>query len=427
MLNVLIVGGGGREHAILEAVAKSPLVEKVFVAPGNAGMDGLAVSIGLRPENINELVAFAHKNDVGLTIVGPEVPLTLGIVDAFQADGLKIFGPNKRAAILEGSKIYTKEFCERFDIPTAPFAVFDDIREAKEFIKNRKDYPVVIKADGLAAGKGVVIAKNRAAAEAALTDMMLYEKFGEAGRRVLIEDFMSGEEASFIVLTDGKTFVDFPASQDHKRVSDDDQGPNTGGMGAYAPAPVVTKAIRQTVIDKIIKPTLAGMAEEGRPFTGFLYAGLMIDDKGNPRLVEFNCRLGDPETEVLLPLLKSDLVSHMLKALDGELAQEKFEIDAGSCVCVVMASGGYPGDFAKGYPIMGLEQAAGSGVSVFHAGTVKDSQGQIVTAGGRVLVVSAVADTLAEAIKETYCGVEKISWTGCHFRRDIGKKGLKFL
>jgi phosphoribosylamine--glycine ligase len=427
MLNVLIVGGGGREHALLEAVAKSPLVGKVFVAPGNAGMDELAVSIGLRPENINELVAFAHKHEIGLTIVGPEVPLTLGIVDAFQADGLKIFGPTKRAAILEASKIYTKEFCERFEIPTAPFAVFDDIREAKEFIKNRKVYPVVIKADGLAAGKGVVIAKNRAVADAALTDMMLYEKFGEAGRHVLIEDFMPGEEASFIVLTDGKTFVDFPASQDHKRVFDDDQGPNTGGMGAYAPAPVVTKAIRQIVIDKIIKPTLAGMAEEARPFTGFLYAGLMIDDQGHPRLVEFNCRLGDPETEVLLPLLKSDLVSHMLKALGGELAQEKFEVDSGSCVCVVMASGGYPGDFAKGYPITGLEQAAGSGVSVFHAGTVRDGQGQVATAGGRVLVVSACGDTLAEAIKTTYQGVEKISWTGCHYRRDIGKKGLKFL
>jgi phosphoribosylamine--glycine ligase len=378
--------------------------------------------VSIPVENTEKLCDLALKNKVDLTLVGPEKPLTQGLVDSFQDVGLKVFGPNKRASILEGSKIFTKEFCVRHDIPTAPFGIFAQAQEARDYIHAKNTYPIVIKADGLAAGKGVVVAQNQAQADQAITDMMLYEKFGDAGRKIVIEDFMPGEEASFIVLTDGKNFVEFPASQDHKRVFDHDEGPNTGGMGAYAPAPVVTPALRDKVIQKIIQPILQGMAAEDRTYLGFLYAGLMISPMGEPRLVEINCRLGDPEAEVILPLLKTDLVHLMQATLAHKLLETQIEFETGFCVGVVLASGGYPEKFKTGLAIEGLEKKS-SDVAVFHAGTRHDG-GHFVTDGGRVLVLSAKAETLPLAIEKVYQHVKKIHWEGLHYRHDIGRRAM---
>jgi len=423
-MKILIIGSGGREHAILKQVSQSNKVSKVFCAPGNAGMADLAECVHIPPQNIDMLVGFAKKNDVDLVIVGPELPLTLGIVDAFEQAHIKIFGPYKNASILEGSKIFTKEFCQRHKIPTPDFKIFTDSSNAKKYVKEKSHYPIVIKADGLAAGKGVIIAKNFKQAEQAINDMMLYEKFGTAGRKILVEDFIQGEEASFIVISDGKYFVEFPTSQDHKPIFDGDQGPNTGGMGAYAPAPIVTPEMRQKVIDRIIQPTLDGMVAEDMPYTGFLYAGLMIQN-GEPQLLEYNCRLGDPEAEVLLPLLKSDLVELIEHAVEGSLSTYQPQFEKGSCVSVVMASGGYPGEYEKGFEIKGLDQITDPDVFVYHAGT-KMSGGSFINYGGRVLVVSAKGDSLKAAIDKVYKNVGKISWDGVSYRKDIGAKGLKF-
>lgn len=421
-MNVLIIGAGGREHAILKQISQSDKVAKIYCAPGNAGMEKLCECVSIPPQNIDMLVDFAKKNEIDLTLVGPELPLTMGMVDAFEQEHLKIFGPKKKASILEGSKIFTKEFCRRHDIPTADFKVFADSAEAKKHVKEKNEFPIVIKADGLAAGKGVIIANNFREAEQAIHDMMLYEKFGTAGRKILVEDFIQGEEASFIVVSDGKTFIEFPSSQDHKPIFDGDKGPNTGGMGAYAPAPIVTSEMRQRVIDTIIKPTLDGMAAEDMPYTGFLYAGLMIKD-GEPQLLEYNCRLGDPEAEVILPLLKSDFVELIEHAVEGSLSSYEAHFEQGSAVCVVMASGGYPGEYEKSFEIKGLDQITDPDVFVYHAGT-KMTEGNFITYGGRVLVVSAKGEDLKAGIDKVYENVAKITWDGVYYRKDIGAKGL---
>lgn len=423
-MNILIIGSGGREHALALQILKSRKTAKIFAVPGNAGMADVAECVPISSENIDGLVEFARKRAVDLTIVGPELPLTLGIVDAFEAEGLRVFGPTKRASVLEGSKAFTKEFCARHGIPTAPFHCFEEAREAREYLRTNRTYPVVIKADGLAAGKGVVIAKTPEESDKAVSDMMLYERFGTAGRKVVIEDFLTGEEASFIVIADGTEYVAFPASQDHKRVFDGDVGPNTGGMGAYAPAPIVTEAVRAKIVERVIEPTLAGLIAEDRRYRGFLYAGLMIDAKGNPRLIEYNCRLGDPEAEVILPLLKTDLVTLLEQALAGRLSQGKAEFEDGSCAGVVLASRGYPGDYEKGKPISGLESIDDPDVSLFHCGTRKKPE-VFFTDGGRVMVVSAKAPALELAIRKAYAAVGKIEFDGMHFRHDIGAKGLK--
>lgn len=422
-MNILIVGSGGREHALIRQILKTRKNAKIFAAPGNAGMAEIAECAAIPSEDVGGLAVFARKQGIDLTVVGPELPLTLGIVDAFEAEGLKIFGPNQRASALEGSKAFTKEFCARHGIPTAPFRCFEDAREAREHLRARKDYPVVIKADGLAAGKGVVIAKTPEDADKAVNDMMLYERFGTAGRKIVVEDFLKGEEASFIVIASGTDFAAFPASQDHKRAFDNDEGPNTGGMGAYAPAPVVTGAVRAKVLERIVKPTLAGLIDEDRPYRGFLYAGLMIDASGDPYLIEYNCRLGDPEAEVILPLLKSDLVTVVESAISGRLDGDKIEFEDGSCAGVVLASRGYPGDYEKGRVISGLESVNDPDVSILHCGTRKKPEG-FVTDGGRVLVVSAKANALDAAIRKAYEAASKIKFDGMHFRRDIGAKGL---
>lgn len=421
-MKVLIIGSGGREHAILKEVLKSSVVKKVYVAPGNSGMAEEAECVAIPPKNMEMLTEFAIKNKVDLTIVGPELPLTLGIVDEFESKGLKVFGPSKEASILEGSKIFTKEFCARHKIPTADFQSFDNINDAKNFLKEKKVYPIVIKADGLAAGKGVIICKSYEDAEKALTDMMLYEKFGNSGRKVLIEDFLQGEEASFIVLASGEDFLIFPSSQDHKRIYEGDKGPNTGGMGAYAPAPVVTDSVKEKIIERVIKPTLKGMASEGRTYKGFLYAGLMIDKSGDPFLIEYNCRLGDPEAEVLLPQLKTDLLDLLNAAISEQLSEQKIEFHKGACACVVLASKGYPGDYEKGKLIKGIDEVSDD-VFIFHAGTKKRGQ-EFLTQGGRVLVVSARGQNLQKALDKVYDNIKKIDWDGMYYRKDIGKKGL---
>lgn len=423
MSNILIIGSGAREHAILDGVRKSRGVTRVFVAPGNAGMATEAECVDIAADQINKLLAFAQKERIDLTIVGPERPLTLGIVDAFEKAGLKIFGPSRVAAIVEGSKIFTKEFCARHGIPTAPFAVFSQVVAARDYLAQKNSYPIVIKADGLAAGKGVIIATNPVEADQAINAMLEDNKFGTAGHRIVIEDFMPGIEASFIVLTDGKDVVEFPPAQDHKRVFDNERGPNTGGMGAYAPAKVVTEAVRQRVLKEIIQPTLQGLAAEGRRYVGFLYAGLMIGPDGAVRLVEYNCRLGDPEAQAILPLLKSDFVSLINDILAGNLAQVRAEFEDASCVCVVLAAHGYPGDTDKGLPITGIEAACAKGARVFHAGTNRVGNG-FVTSGGRVLTVSVKAATLSQAIGQVYAAIPQIHWDGVHYRSDIGKKGL---
>ncbi|MBU0505262.1 MAG: phosphoribosylamine--glycine ligase [bacterium] len=423
-MKVLIIGSGGREHAILKKVLESNKVEKVYCAPGNAGMEALAECTYIPPDNVDMLLKFAKKNQIDLAIVGPELPLTLGIVDAFEQEKLKIFGPSKAASMLEGSKIYTKEFCQRYGIETATSELFEETSLAKEYIKKQKKYPIVIKADGLAAGKGVVIAQNEEQALVAINDMMLYEKFGNAGRRIIIEEFLKGEEASFIVVCDGKNFVVFPASQDHKPVFDGDKGPNTGGMGAYAPAPIITPALRKDVIENIIKPTIAGMAAENKPYVGFLYAGLIISSDGKPKLLEYNCRLGDPEAEVLLPLLKSDFVELILAALDGKLDSYEPVFESKTAVCVVMASEGYPGAYKKGILITGCDSIDDKNIDVYHAGTKRAEEG-FITNGGRVLTVTAKDRDLKTAIAKAYQGVKQIKWEGVHYRKDIGKKGLR--
>ena len=359
--------------------------------------------------------------------MGPELPLTMGVVDLFQDNGLRIFGPTKDSSQLEASKAYTKDFCQKYNLPTAAYETFTDYDSASQYVQQKNEFPIVIKADGLAGGKGVIIAESLQQAEDTLSEMFLSHKFGDAGGKVVVEEFLTGEELSFIVVADGENYVEFLSSQDHKAALDGDKGPNTGGMGAYAPAPLIDESLRQKILAQIIDPTLQAMRSEGHPYTGFLYAGLMITKSGEPLLLEYNCRLGDPETQVLLPMLKSDLVDLLQAALDKKLSTYKPQFHSGAAVCVVMASPGYPGKYEKGLPIQGLNQAQSiESVNVFHAGT-KFQDGQYLTNGGRVLTVSSQASTLQGAIDAAYKGVDCIKWSGIHFRRDIGQKGINRL
>ena len=419
---VLVVGGGGREHALAWKLAQSDQVAKVLVAPGNAGTasEPKCTNVDVGAEDIRGLLALAREQAVDLTVIGPEAPLAAGIVDQFAAAGLRCFGPTQAAAQLEASKAYAKDFFARHDIPTAAYQVFSDIDPALAYIAER-GAPIVVKADGLAAGKGVVVAQTESEATAAVRDMLEGNAFGDAGHRVVIEDCLVGEEASFIVIAADGDFVEFASSQDHKAAFDGDKGPNTGGMGAYSPAPVVTDDVRERIIEQVIKPTLAGFAADGVPYTGFLYAGVMIDTQGNPKVLEFNCRLGDPETQPLLSRLKSDLYVLLDAAVEGKLASASADWDSRAALGVVMASGGYPGSYRKGDVISGLD--AVDGAKVFHAGTA-ESDGEVVTSGGRVLCVTALGDNVAEAQKAAYAGVEQVCWDDVMFRRDIGYRAI---
>ena len=422
-MKVLVIGSGGREHSLVWKLNQSARVSKIYCAPGNAGISNIAECVPVSAEDIKGLRSFALKQKIDLTIVGPEVTLTLGVVDAFEKKGLRIFGPSKKGAILEGSKVFTKKFMEDYKIPTAGFSVFRKRERAIEYVE-RIGAPVVIKADGLAAGKGVIVAQTVQEAIDAIDVIMKDKVFGDAGNRVVVEEFMTGEEASFLAFTDGKTVLPLPTSQDHKPIFDDDKGPNTGGMGAYSPAPVVTPAMEKQVMKKIMLPTVKGMAKEGRPYKGVLYAGLMIKD-GKARVVEFNCRFGDPEAQPLLMRLKTDLVDIIEAVIDRRLHTIKMDIDPRPTVCVVMSSGGYPGSYEKGKVITGLNKAAKQeSVFVFHAGTAL-KKGKTVTAGGRVLGITAIGDDLDEAISSAYETVAMIKWPGCFFRKDIGAKAAR--
>ena len=422
-MNVLIIGSGGREHALAWKVAQDPRVEKVFVAPGNAGTatEAKCENVAIDVLALGQLADFAAAN-VNLTIVGPEVPLVAGVVDLFRSRNLRCFGPTKGAAQLEGSKAFTKDFLARHKIPTADYQNFTEIEPALAYLQ-KVGAPIVIKADGLAAGKGVIVAMTLQEAEDAVRDMLAGNAFGEAGSRVVIEEFLDGEEASFIVMVDGKNVLPMATSQDHKRVGDADTGPNTGGMGAYSPAPVVTAEVHQRVMDQVIWPTVNGMAAEGNVYTGFLYAGLMIDKAGNPKVIEFNCRFGDPETQPVMLRLQSSLVLLIEAAFAEALDKVEAQWDPRPSLGVVLAAGGYPADYAKGDAIKGLEQAAALPGKVFHAGTaLKD--GQIVTSGGRVLCATAMGNTVGEAQQQAYQLAAQIDWNGCFYRKDIGYRAI---
>ncbi len=422
-MKVLVIGSGGREHALVWKVAQSPLVSKVYCAPGNPGIGMIAENVPLKVDDLPGLLAFAQREEIGLTVVGPELPLSLGIVDLFEEYGLTIFGARRNAAIIEASKAFAKDLMKKYRIPTAAYEVFTDVEPAVAFI-DRVGVPIVIKADGLAAGKGVIIAQTREEAVATVTDMLSGNAFGEAGSRVVIEEFLRGEEASFLAFTDGKNIIPLASAQDHKAVFDGDQGPNTGGMGAYSPAPVVTPSIHAKAMDEVMRRAVDGMAAEGRPYRGVLYAGLMIDGE-HVKTLEFNARFGDPECQPLLMRMKSDIVPILLAVAQGDLGGLAVEWHDKAAVCVVMASKGYPGDYAKGDVITGLDATAGIGeLFVFHAGTAL-RDGKVVTNGGRVLGVTALGTTVREAIDRAYRGVAAIAWEGAHFRRDIGAKALK--
>ncbi|MBU0566245.1 MAG: phosphoribosylamine--glycine ligase [Gammaproteobacteria bacterium] len=423
-MNVLIIGSGGREHALAWKVAQDPRVVKVFVAPGNAGTatEAKCENVAIDVLAIEQLADFAAAN-VQLTIVGPEAPLVKGVVDLFHSRGLDIFGPTAAAAQLEGSKAFSKDFLARHAIPTADYQNFTEVEPALTYLRE-KGAPIVIKADGLAAGKGVIVAMTLAEAEEAVRDMLSGNAFGDAGARVVIEEFLDGEEASFIVMVDGENVLPMATSQDHKRVGDGDSGPNTGGMGAYSPAPVVTADVHKRVMDEVIYPTVRGMAAEGNVYTGFLYAGLMIDKAGQPKVIEFNCRFGDPETQPIMVRLESSLVLLVEAALAKALNKVEATWDPRPTVGVVLAAGGYPGDYAKGDVIEGLDDAAALDGKVFHAGTALNDQGQVVTAGGRVLCATAIGRTVSEAQQQAYRLAEKIHWNGCFYRKDIGYRAI---
>ncbi len=423
-MKVLVVGGGGREHALAWKLAQSAKVTQVFVAPGNAGtaLEPNIENVAIDVEDIPGLLAFAKSEGVELTVVGPEVPLVLGIVDIFSSEGLRCFGPNKACARLEGSKAFSKDFLARHGIPTAAFASFTDQEEAIDYIR-QQGAPIVVKADGLAAGKGVILAATEEEAIAAVKDMLAGNAFGEAGHRVVIEEFLTGEEASFIVMVDGKHVLPMASSQDHKARDEGDKGPNTGGMGAYSPAPVVTPEIHDRIMNEVIMPTVKGMADEGQPFTGFLYAGVMVAEDGTPKVLEFNVRFGDPETQPIMMRLQSDLVEHIEAALDGKLDTQQAQWDERAALGVVLAAGGYPGSYRKGDVISGLPAQEMEDAKVFHAGTaMKD--GQVVTSGGRVLCVVGLGDTVAAAQQRAYALVDQIHWEGVYCRRDIGYRAI---
>ncbi|WP_346838735.1 phosphoribosylamine--glycine ligase [Microbulbifer sp. SAOS-129_SWC] len=423
-MNVLVIGAGGREHALAWKVAQNPAVDTVFVAPGNAGTarEPKLQNVAIGVDNFSALAEFAEDNDVELTIVGPEAPLVDGIVDFFNGRGLAIFGPSKDAAQLEGSKAFTKDFLERQQIPTAAYRNFTEIEPAIAYI-HQMGAPIVVKADGLAAGKGVIVAETEQQAELAVRDMLSGNAFGDAGCRVVIEEFLTGEEASFIVMVDGENILPMATSQDHKRVGDGDTGPNTGGMGAYSPAPVVTNSVYQRIMAEVIEPTVKGLAAEGMPYTGFLYAGLMIDADGAPKVIEYNCRFGDPETQPIMMRLKSDLVELCQAALDKRLDQISAEWDSRPALGVVLAANGYPGSYRKGDAITGLDRADSDNAKVFHAGTALDGE-RVVTSGGRVLCATALGDTVAEAQANAYQAAKAIHWDGVFFRKDIGYRAI---
>lgn len=423
-MQVLIIGSGGREHALAWKVAQNPQVDTIYVAPGNAGtaLEHKVQNVNIGITDIPALVAFAQDKAIELTIVGPEAPLVIGVVDAFRAAGLPIFGPTQGAAQLEGSKAFTKDFLARHNIPTAAYANFTEIEPALAYVRE-KGAPIVVKADGLAAGKGVIVAMTLQEAEDAIQDMLAGNAFGSAGSRVVVEEFLDGEEASFIVMVDGENVLPMATSQDHKRVGDADTGPNTGGMGAYSPAPVVTQDVHDRVMREVIYPTVRGMAAEGNTYTGFLYAGLMIDSTGAPKVIEYNCRFGDPETQPIMMRLQSDLVELCQAAIAGKLDQVESKWDPRASIGVVLAAGGYPGDYAKGEVISGLPTQESAGQKVFHAGT--ETQGDhVVTNGGRVLCATALGNTVLEAQQRAYQLADQIHWNGMFCRRDIGYRAI---
>ncbi|MBU0604833.1 MAG: phosphoribosylamine--glycine ligase [Candidatus Omnitrophica bacterium] len=428
-MRILLIGSGGREHALAWKIAGSPKCGKLYAAPGSDGMSDIVESVNIRADDITALLNFAVASKIGLTVVGPEVPLVAGIVDAFQDAGLRIFGPTKENARLEGSKVFSKELMKKLGIPTADFRIFDKYEDALEYLKTKK-MPVVVKADGLAAGKGVVVCKSTEDAKTALTRMLVDKVFGPAGSRVIIEDCIKGEEASIIVVSDGKNVTALASSQDHKRVFDGDKGPNTGGMGAYSPAPIVTDDLLRKVMDKAIYPVINHLASEGKPYKGVLYAGIMVTDNG-PYVLEFNVRFGDPETQAIMPRLKSDLVELIERAIDGKLGGYALDWNPRPCVSVAVVSGGYPGDFVKGMEIRGLSQAAGmKEVVIFHAGTksgrrATDGSRLFITSGGRVLNITALGSDYRSAIDHCYEAVRAVHFDKMHYRTDIAHRAVR--
>jgi len=424
-MKVLVVGGGGREHALVWKIAQSPKVTMIYCAPGNAGISEQATVVPIKANDLKGLLEFALREKIDFTVVGPEDPLTQGIVDLFESKGLLIFGANKKAAEIEGSKAFAKEMMKKYHIPTAFYEIFDDRNEAIKYIR-KQGAPIVVKADGLAAGKGVIVCKTIEEAIQSVDRIMVEKLFGEAGNRVVVEEYLIGEEASYIAFTDGKAILPMASSQDHKPIFDGDQGPNTGGMGAYSPAPVVTDEVNEKIIEKVLRPIIYGMGEEGRTYKGVLYAGLMIHE-GHPKVLEFNARFGDPETQPVLMRMKGDIVPVLEACMKGTLSQHRIEWDRRPSVCVVMASKGYPGDYEKGKVIKGLEEVSRmEGVFVFHAGTALKGD-QVLTNGGRVLGVTGLGEDIPRAIERAYQGVKKISWDGVHYRTDIGQKALCWL
>lgn len=424
-MKVLVVGGGGREHAIVWKVLQSPQVDRVLAAPGNAGIGEVAECAEVKAEDIEGLLRLADGEKVDLTIVGPEAPLALGIVDRFRDAGLKIFGPTKEAAKIESSKVFAKELMAKCGIPTARFEVFDDPKGARDYIR-KAGTPLVVKADGLAAGKGSIVCRTLEEAYGAVERIMEKKEFGDAGNMVVVEEMLVGEEASILAVTDGKAIKPLLPSQDHKPVYDGDRGPNTGGMGAYAPAPVVTEEVARAVMERVLRPAIQGMAEEGTEYRGVLYAGLMITGEG-PKVLEFNCRFGDPESQAVLPLMEGDLVEVLEATIEGRLEEVEVRNSQGAAVCVVLASGGYPGKYEKGKVIEGLDELKNmEDVLVFHAGTAR-RDGRLVTDGGRVLGVTALGPDIPKAIERAYEAVAKVHFDGMHYRRDIGRKALRHL
>ncbi|ARB83470.1 MULTISPECIES: phosphoribosylamine--glycine ligase [Yersinia] len=424
-MNILIIGNGGREHALGWKAAQSPLAGKIYVAPGNAGtaLESGLENVDIAATDIAGLLAFAQSHDIGLTIVGPEAPLVIGVVDAFRTAGLTIFGPTQAAAQLEGSKAFTKDFLARHNIPTAFYQNFTEVEPALAYVR-KIGAPIVIKADGLAAGKGVIVAMTLEEAETAVHDMLAGNAFGDAGHRIVVEEFLDGEEASFIVMVDGENVLPMATSQDHKRVGDGDTGPNTGGMGAYSPAPVVTDEVHQRVMESVIWPTVRGMAAEGNVYTGFLYAGLMISADGQPKVIEFNCRFGDPETQPIMLRMRSDLVELCLAGAQGKLNEKTSDWDERPSLGVVLAAGGYPADYRQGDVIHGLPQQEVADGKVFHAGTKLNGNNEVVTNGGRVLCVTALGNTVAQAQQNAYRLAENIQWEGAFCRKDIGYRAI---
>lgn len=419
-MKVLVVGGGGREHTILWKLAQSPKKPELYAAPGNGGIAGLAKCVDIKATDVEGIVSFVRENQIDLTVVAPDDPLMLGMVDKLEAEGFRAFGPRQNAAIIEGSKVFAKDLMKKYSIPTAKYEVFSDSESALEYVRNTS-YPTVVKAEGLALGKGVIIANNRKEAEAAVREIMEDKAFGEAGNRVVIEEFLTGQEISVLAFTDGKTICPMVSAQDHKRAYDHDEGPNTGGMGTFSPSRIYTKELQETCMKEIFLPTMKAMNKEGRTFKGVLYFGLIVTADG-VKVIEYNARFGDPETQVVLPRLKSDLLDIFEAVIDERLSEVPVEWEDNAAVCVVMASGGYPKSYKTGYEIAGMEEAEkDDGLVVFHAGT-KLSDSKIVTSGGRVIGVTAVAQDLDSAIRKAYDGVGKINFTDAHYRKDIGIK-----